>query len=62
MPSVVVTGVSSGIGWGTASVLLQHGFQVFGSVRRPEDAVIPRLLPKRRVSALIAQNLGLKRP
>ena len=38
MPSVVVTGVSSGIGWGTAKVLLQHGFQVFGSVRKPEDA------------------------
>src|SRR5260370_28501910 len=38
MPSVVVTGVSSGIGWGTAKVLLQHGFQVFGSVRKSEDA------------------------
>jgi NAD(P)-dependent dehydrogenase (short-subunit alcohol dehydrogenase family) len=38
MPSVVVTGVSSGIGWGTARVLLQHGFTVFGSVRRQEDA------------------------
>lgn len=38
MPSVVVTGVSSGIGWGTANVLLHHGFQVFGSVRRQEDA------------------------
>ena len=38
MPSVVVTGVSSGIGRGTASVLLRHGFQVFGSVRRPENA------------------------
>jgi NAD(P)-dependent dehydrogenase (short-subunit alcohol dehydrogenase family) len=38
MPSVVVTGVSSGIGWGTAKVLLQHGFQVFGSVRKREDA------------------------
>ena len=38
MPSVVVTGVSSGIGWGTAKVLLQHGFQVFGSVRKQEDA------------------------
>ena len=33
MPTVVVTGVSSGIGWGTANVMLQHGFQVFGSVR-----------------------------
>lgn len=38
MPSVVVTGVSSGIGWGTTKVLLQHGFQVFGSVRKQEDA------------------------
>jgi NAD(P)-dependent dehydrogenase (short-subunit alcohol dehydrogenase family) len=38
MPSVVVTGVSSGIGWGTAKVLLQHGFEVFGSVRKQEDA------------------------
>lgn len=38
MLSVVVTGVSSGIGWGTTKVLLQHGFQVFGSVRKQEDA------------------------
>lgn len=38
MPSVVVTGVSSGIGWGTTNVLLQQGFQVFGSVRKCEDA------------------------
>jgi NAD(P)-dependent dehydrogenase (short-subunit alcohol dehydrogenase family) len=38
MPAVVVTGVSSGIGWGTAKVLLQHGFEVFGSVRKQEDA------------------------
>lgn len=38
MPSVVVTGVSSGIGWGTTKVLIQHGFHVFGSVRKTEDA------------------------
>jgi len=38
MPSVVITGVSSGIGWATAKVLLQQGFQVFGSVRKREDA------------------------
>ncbi len=38
MPSVVVTGVSSGIGWGASKVLLQHGFEVFGSVRKQEDA------------------------
>jgi NAD(P)-dependent dehydrogenase (short-subunit alcohol dehydrogenase family) len=36
--SVVVTGVSSGIGWGTAKVLLGHGVRVFGSVRRQADA------------------------
>lgn len=38
MPSVVITGVSSGIGRGTAKVLVQHGFHVFGSVRKREDA------------------------
>lgn len=38
MKSVVITGVSTGIGWGTAKVLLGHGFQVFGSVRRQADA------------------------
>ncbi|GGQ97425.1 SDR family NAD(P)-dependent oxidoreductase [Deinococcus ruber] len=38
MNSVVVTGVSSGIGYGTVSVLLERGVQVFGSVRRQADA------------------------
>jgi NAD(P)-dependent dehydrogenase (short-subunit alcohol dehydrogenase family) len=38
MQSVVVTGVSTGIGWGIAKVLIQNGFCVFGSVRRTEDA------------------------
>jgi NAD(P)-dependent dehydrogenase (short-subunit alcohol dehydrogenase family) len=38
MPSVVITGTSTGIGWGTAKVLLDRGFRVFGSVRRQEDA------------------------
>ncbi|MHB8269572.1 SDR family oxidoreductase [Bradyrhizobium sp.] len=38
MQSVVITGVSTGIGWGTAKVLLDRGFRVFGSVRRQEDA------------------------
>ncbi len=36
--AVVVTGVSTGIGWGTAQVLLAKGFHVFGSVRKAEDA------------------------
>jgi NAD(P)-dependent dehydrogenase (short-subunit alcohol dehydrogenase family) len=38
MPSVVITGVSTGIGWGTAKVLLDRGFRVFGSVRKQADA------------------------
>jgi NAD(P)-dependent dehydrogenase (short-subunit alcohol dehydrogenase family) len=36
--SVVVTGVSSGIGLATAKVFLSAGFRVFGSVRKDEDA------------------------
>jgi NAD(P)-dependent dehydrogenase (short-subunit alcohol dehydrogenase family) len=35
---VVVTGVSTGIGWGTARVLVSKGFRVFGSVRKQADA------------------------
>jgi NAD(P)-dependent dehydrogenase (short-subunit alcohol dehydrogenase family) len=38
MQSVVVTGTSTGIGWGTAKVLLDRGFRVFGSVRKQADA------------------------
>lgn len=36
--SVVVTGVSTGIGWGTVKILTGKGFHVFGSVRKPADA------------------------
>jgi NAD(P)-dependent dehydrogenase (short-subunit alcohol dehydrogenase family) len=36
--TVVVTGVSTGIGRGAAKVLTQKGFRVFGSVRKPADA------------------------
>src|SRR5262249_38175132 len=36
--SVVVTGASTGIGLGTAKVLLKNGVQVFGSVRKSADA------------------------
>ena len=35
---VVVTGVSTGIGWGTTKVLVSKGFRVFGSVRNQADA------------------------
>src|SRR5271170_2027732 len=38
MRSVVVTGTSTGIGWGTAKVLIAQGFRVFGSVRKVADA------------------------
>jgi NAD(P)-dependent dehydrogenase (short-subunit alcohol dehydrogenase family) len=38
MRSVVITGVSTGIGWATAKLLLQRGFRVFGSVRKAQDA------------------------
>jgi NAD(P)-dependent dehydrogenase (short-subunit alcohol dehydrogenase family) len=35
---VVVTGVSTGMGWGTTKVLVSKGFRVFGSVRKQADA------------------------
>ena len=38
MQSVVVTGVSTGIGWAITKVLVQEGFRVFGSVRKTQDA------------------------
>lgn len=36
-PSVVITGVSSGIGWGATKVMIARGWRVFGSVRKAED-------------------------
>jgi NAD(P)-dependent dehydrogenase (short-subunit alcohol dehydrogenase family) len=38
MRSVVITGVSTGIGWAAAKLLLDRGFRVFGSVRKQADA------------------------
>jgi NAD(P)-dependent dehydrogenase (short-subunit alcohol dehydrogenase family) len=38
MRSVVTTGASTGIGWATAKLLLDRGFRVFGSARKPADA------------------------
>jgi len=38
MKSVVITGASTGIGWACAKLLLDRGFRVFGSVRKPADA------------------------
>jgi NAD(P)-dependent dehydrogenase (short-subunit alcohol dehydrogenase family) len=38
MKSVVVTGASTGIGWGCVKVLSGSGYRVFGSVRKQADA------------------------
>lgn len=38
MKSIVVTGASTGIGWGTCKLLIEKGFRVFGSVRKDADA------------------------
>jgi NAD(P)-dependent dehydrogenase (short-subunit alcohol dehydrogenase family) len=38
MKSVVVTGVSTGIGWGIVKVLVKQGYRVFGSIRKKNDA------------------------
>lgn len=35
---VVITGVSSGIGWDVTKALIAQGFQVFGSVRTEQSA------------------------
>jgi NAD(P)-dependent dehydrogenase (short-subunit alcohol dehydrogenase family) len=36
--SIVITGVSTGIGYGTAKEFVRRGYMVFGSVRKEEDA------------------------
>jgi NAD(P)-dependent dehydrogenase (short-subunit alcohol dehydrogenase family) len=38
MKSIVITGVSTGIGWSTTKILIQKGFRVYGSVRKAQDA------------------------
>lgn len=38
MKSILVTGASTGIGWGCVKVLTSKGFHVFGSVRKKADA------------------------
>ena len=38
MPYVLITGVSSGIGYATAKYFLERGHTVFGSVRKQSDA------------------------
>ena len=53
MQSVVVTGVSTGIGWGIAKVMTARGFRVFGSVRKPADAERLRAELGERLSPLL---------
>lgn len=38
MKHIVITGVSTGIGKATAELLINHGYHVFGSVRKESDA------------------------
>jgi NAD(P)-dependent dehydrogenase (short-subunit alcohol dehydrogenase family) len=38
-PSVVITGVSTGIGFATTKLLIENGIRVFGSVRTEADAI-----------------------
>ena len=38
MKSIVITGVSTGIGYGAAKEFVGRGYRVFGSVRKGEDA------------------------
>jgi NAD(P)-dependent dehydrogenase (short-subunit alcohol dehydrogenase family) len=37
--TVVITGVSTGIGFATAQVLIERGYRVFGSVRKAADGI-----------------------
>ena len=39
MRYIVITGVSTGIGYAAAKELIQYGFHVFGSVRKETDAL-----------------------
>jgi len=38
MNNVVITGVSTGIGYGASAEFIKRGYRVFGSVRKQEDA------------------------
>jgi NAD(P)-dependent dehydrogenase (short-subunit alcohol dehydrogenase family) len=38
MKNIVITGVSTGIGYGASSEFIRKGYRVFGSVRKKEDA------------------------
>ncbi|GMV62898.1 MAG: short-chain dehydrogenase [Parvibaculum sp.] len=53
MKSVVVTGVSTGIGHAAAKVLAEKGFHVFGSIRKEADAARLKSELGARFTALI---------
>ena len=38
MKNIVITGVSTGIGYSSAKILTSYGYKVFGSVRNNNDA------------------------
>ena len=38
MKNIVITGVSTGIGYSTTKKLIENQYRVFGSVRKQEDA------------------------
>ena len=38
MKNIVITGVSTGIGYASTKNLINNGYRVFGSVRKTEDA------------------------
>ena len=50
MQTVVITGVSTGIGYAAAQSLIGHGYRVFGSVRNQADAD--------RVQAALGENFA----
>jgi len=38
MEGIVITGVSTGIGYGLSKIFIKNGYKVFGSIRKQEDA------------------------
>ncbi len=53
MKSIVITGVSSGIGYAAAEEFVRRGYRVFGSVRNVEDGVRMAAALGERFSALL---------
>jgi NAD(P)-dependent dehydrogenase (short-subunit alcohol dehydrogenase family) len=51
--TVVVTGASTGIGYGIAQELIAHGYEVIGTVRKPEDADRLRTTLGRRMRTVL---------